>query len=123
MYVRKRSRTGCGLFASRDIAAREFIVEYTGNRMPTTEADSLKTRYLFDLENGWTIDGSPMTNKARWINHSCDPNCECELEDNHIIIYAARDIKAGEELSFDYGQDYFDDFIAPVGCKCAGCVE
>lgn len=109
---------GKGLFARAPIKKGEFVLEYTGTIIPTEVADTLGTRYLFDLEDGRTIDGSPQTNAARWINHSCEPNCEAFLEDGHINIYAERDIAAGEELSFDYGQEYFDEFFAKSGCLC-----
>lgn len=121
-HIRK-SRSGKGLFAARSIKKGEFVIEYTGKRMPTKEADELSTRYLFDLENGWTIDGSPMSNIARWINHSCEPNCETDIQDERILIFAVRDIAVGEELSFDYGEEYFDEFIKPVGCTCNACVS
>ncbi len=110
---------GKGLYAKRPIAKDEFILEYTGTLIPTKVADTLNTRYLFDLENGTTIDGSPMSNTARWINHSCDPNCDAYNEDDRIMIYAARDIESGEELTFDYGQEYFDVFLKPHGCLCS----
>lgn len=109
---------GMGLFARTPFEKGDFIIEYTGTIIPTTLADTLTTRYLFDLEDGRTIDGSPRSNTARWINHSCEPNCEAFLEDGHINIYAERDIAAGEELSFDYGQEYFDEFFATGGCLC-----
>lgn len=107
-----------GLFARTPIKKGEFVLEYTGKIVPTEVADTLGTRYLFDLEDGRTIDGSPRSNEARWINHSCRPNCEAFLEDGHINIYAERSIAAGEELTFDYGQEYFDEFFAKGGCLC-----
>jgi SET domain-containing protein len=110
---------GNGLFARVPIRKGEFVIEYTGNIISTVVADTLSTRYLFDLEDGRTIDGSPRTNTARWINHSCKPNCEAFLEDGHINIYAERSIAAGDELSFDYGQEYFDEFFAQSGCLCS----
>ncbi len=112
-----------GLFARTPIEKGEFVLEYTGTIVPTEIADTLGTRYLFDLEDGRTIDGSPKTNKARWINHSCRPNCEAFLEDGHINIYAERAIAAGEELSFDYGQEYYDEFFAKGGCLCGAALH
>lgn len=121
MYEVRKSRAGRGLFAVRGIEKGECIVEYTGPRIPTAHADTLKTRYLFDLEDGWTIDGSVMTNDARWINHSCNPNCEAMLRDGRIFLHALRGIAPGEELTFDYGEEYFDEFIRPIGCRCEAC--
>lgn len=123
-YVIRRSRPGmgCGLFAARDIAAGEFICEYTGKKIPTKVADELETRYLFELDKKWTIDGSPRSNIARYINHSCCPNVEAEIDEgDRILIHAIRDIDKGEEFGIDYGEEYFDEFIKPVGCMCEGC--
>ena len=116
---------GKGLYTESPIKKGEFVVEYTGKKIPTVVADTLGTRYLFDLENGWTIDGSPMTNLARWVNHACDPNCEAELDEDagRVFYEATRNIEPGEELTIDYGEEYFDEFIKPYGCKCAGCTE
>lgn len=122
-YRVKRSGPGkgFGLFATRAIRAGEFIIEYTGRHVTNEEADRLKTRYLFELNEQWAIDGSARSNIARYINHSCDPNCEAEVDDGHILISAAREIEAGEELAYDYGEEYFDEFIRPKGCRCAKC--
>lgn len=121
--VVKRSRpdVGKGLFARRDIAQGDFIVEYTGRKIPTMVADTLKTRYLFELDQEWTIDGQTLSNIARYINHSCLPNSEAETHDDHILIHATTDIKAEEEITIDYGEEYFDEFIKPHGCKCDRC--
>ncbi|MBI4080023.1 SET domain-containing protein [Candidatus Kaiserbacteria bacterium] len=99
----------------------KLIAEYTGVRIPTSYADTLKTRYLFALDDEWTVDGSARTNIARYINHSCEPNCEAEIHDGRIYILSTRDIQAGEELTIDYGDEYFDEFIRPTGCKCRKC--
>ena len=118
---RSRSGAGRGLFASRSFRKGEFVLEYTGKRIPSTYADTLKTRFLFEPDNKWTVDGSPLDNTARYINHSCEPNCESHIKDGHILIHAFRDITPGEELTFDYGEEYFDEFIRPQGCKCKKC--
>lgn len=111
---------GQGLFAQSGIKKGEFIIEYTGNKIPTAVADTMKdSRYLFEIDEEWTIDGSSRSNTARYINHSCDPNTEAEIDDGHIMITAVRNIKKGEELTIDYDVEYFDDFIRPVGCKCS----
>ncbi len=110
---------GQGLFAQCDVPKGEFILEYTGKKIPTAVADAMKdSRYLFEIDEEWTIDGSALSNTARYINHSCDPNTEAEIVDGHIMITAAHDIKKGEELTIDYDTEYFDEFIKPVGCKC-----
>lgn len=123
MVKQTRYGAGKGLFAGEAFKRGDFIIEYIGNKIPNSIADNLGTRYLFDLENGFTIDGSPMWNTARWINHACEPNVEAELdeEEEKIRILAMHDIEPGEELTIDYGEEYVSDFITPVGCKCKKC--
>ena len=113
---------GRGLFAAHPLEKHDFIVEYVGERISTRYADRLKTRYLFELDEAWTIDGSSHENVARYINHSCEPNAEAEVHDGRILIVATRDIFRGEEITIDYGDEYFDEFIRPLGCKCVCCV-
>ncbi len=116
--------TGQGLFAVVPIRKGDFVLEYTGRKIPTAVADSMKeARYLFEIDNDWTIDGSSLSNTARYINHSCDPNTEAEIDEDRIMITAVRAIKKGEELTIDYDTEYFDEFIRPVGCKCTRCAQ
>lgn len=116
--------TGLGLFALQNIQKGEFILEYTGNKISTAVADTMKdSRYLFEIDNNWTIDGSPRSNTARYINHSCEPNTEAEIDDGRIMITAVRDIKESEELTIDYDTEYFEEFIKPLGCKCEHCAN
>ncbi len=111
---------GKGLFARMPIAKGDFIVEYTGKKIPTKVADEMdEARYLFEVDKKWTIDGEDESNIARYINHSCDPNAESEIHDQHILISAVRDIAPGEEITMDYGEEYYDEFIRPIGCKCS----
>jgi hypothetical protein len=119
-YIVRKARPGLGygLFAALPIRKGDFIIEYTGIKIPTAVADTLTTRYLFMIDDVWSIDGSPRSNIARYMNHSCDPTCEAEIDDGRIMIYAIKDIKKGEELTFDYGEEYYNEFIKPVGCKC-----
>ena len=114
---------GQGLFAVVPIRKGYFILEYTGKKIPTPLADTMTSRYLFEIDEDWTIDGSPRSNTARYINHSCNPNTEAEIVDGQIIITAVRDIRKGEELTIDYDAEYFDEFIRPTGCKCAHCAQ
>ncbi len=120
-----RYGAGKGLFTEDFIKKGSFVIEYIGKKLPNAIADELGTRYLFDTENGFTIDGSVKWNTARWINHACDPNVEAELDEEvgRVFINATRDILPGEELTIDYGEDYFNDFIRGVGCKCVGCTK
>lgn len=122
-FVIRESRpgTGAGLFTLVNLKKKDFILEYTGVRIPSAIADDSPSRYLFEVDEHWTLDGESHTNEARWINHDCHPNVEAEIEDGKIMIYAQKKIKAGEELTIDYDSEYFDEFIRPVGCKCASC--
>ncbi len=112
---------GDGLFTVRALSQGEFILEYTGVRIPSGSAEDGGSRYLFLIDNEWTIDGPVPDNIAGYINHACEPNCEAALEEGRIMLYAKRDIPSGEELNLDYGSEYFEKFIAPVGCRCATC--
>lgn len=114
---------GEGLFARVLLKKGEFILEYVGEKIPTATADESPSRYLFEVNSKWTIDGEALTNTARYINHCCKPNVEAEIEKGHINIYALRDIQPGEELTIDYGDEYMDEFIRPVGCKCTECAK
>jgi SET domain-containing protein len=114
---------GCGLYARIPFKKGEFVAEYTGTRISTQRADELKTKYLFEIDARWTIDGSARSNIARYINHSCVPNCETDVIDDKIMIFALKDIAVGDELTFDYGDEYFDEFIRPHGCKCEQCIR
>lgn len=119
-----KSKTGMGLFATEPIARGERIVEYIGIILTDAEAEKKKhSKYLFDVRKNKTIDGSPRWNLARYANHSCNPNAESE-EDRRarIFITAIKDIAPGEEITFDYGEEYVAEHITPYGCKCASCV-
>lgn len=78
--------------------------------------------YIFTLNEKVDLDGDVPWNPARFINHSCAPNCEAEQDGDHIWIIARRDIAAGEELSFNYGYDLVDYRDHPCHCGTADCV-
>jgi SET domain-containing protein len=121
-YVIKRTGSGLGLFALKPIPAGTRIVEYTGPLVSNEEVERrAKGKYFFGVNSKWSIDGSPRSNTARYINHSCRPNCDAVVSKRRVWIWSRRAIKAGEELSYDYGKEYFDDHIKPVGCKCGKC--
>ena len=96
-------------------------MEYIGEIISNAEADRRSTKYLFELDSKHVIDGVTRENTARYINHFCKPNVEAEVVRGQIKFFAMRNIKAGEELGYDYGTEYFDEFIAPQGCKCPAC--
>lgn len=109
---------GLGLYAAEDIKKGDFVIRYTGELISTEEADRRLTKYLFEIDDDYTIDGADRSNTARYMNHFCKPNVEAEIEAGQIHFYALRDIQAGEELGYDYGKEYVDEFIKPHGCKC-----
>jgi len=118
-----RSNTGLGLFATEPIKKGAFIIEYWGRCIPNRLADDLDTKYLFEVNSRWTIDGSTRKNTARYINHSCRPNAEANIIRRVIKIRAIKQIKPGDEITYNYGSGYFDTFIKPKGCRCAKCLD
>lgn len=117
----RRSSAGLGLFANRGFRNGETVIEYVGDRVRSRKESSRVNRYLFSVNARWDIDGSPRWNVARYANHSCRPNCEAVNRRGRTLIVARRRIRPGEELTYDYGQDYFDAFIRPNGCRCLKC--
>jgi SET domain-containing protein len=73
------------------------------------------------VNSRWTIDGSPRSNTARYINHSCRPNADPMIRDRRIWIKAIRNIEPGDEITYDYGKDHFNAYIKPHGCRCDKC--
>lgn len=117
----KRSYAGLGLFAGEEIKKGQRIIEYTGERLPTAEADRRGGKYLFVLDDDIVIDGKGRENTARYINHACKPNAEAVIhEEKYIFIEAKRTIKPGEEITYDYGKEYWLEHCQP--CRCAHCV-
>jgi SET domain-containing protein len=115
-----KSRTGKGMFAAEDIPKGACIIEYIGR--PATKEQMRKNtgKYLFWLDEAETemIDGNIAANKARFINHSCQPNCEVDQDGKRIFIFAIKNIKAGEELNYDYGPEYFEMYFSNGRCQC-----
>ncbi|ACQ98693.1 SET domain protein [Burkholderia pseudomallei MSHR346] len=111
IVVRRSGVHGKGVFAAVPIKAGERVVEYKGERISWKEAlrrhphdpDDPNHTFYFALEEGGVIDGKIDGNSARWINHSCAPNCEAEEVGGHVYIHALRDIDEQEELFYDYG--------------------
>lgn len=113
-----RASAGLGLFAVRPYTKGERIIEYVGRTLTNAEEYSSRSKYLFEVNSRKTIDGMARANIARYINHSCRPNCEPEIERGRIFIDAIKNIKAGDEFHYDYGEEYFNDHIRPYGCRC-----
>ena len=120
-YAVRRANTGLGLFATRPIAAGRRIIQYVGPIVPSEEVERRSGRYFFTIDEKWAIDGSPRANTARYVNHSCRPNAEGLVEGKRIWIWSKRAIEPGEQITIDYGKEYFNDYIKPVGCKCEPC--
>jgi SET domain-containing protein len=132
IVVRRSRIQGRGVFATRDIAQGERIIEYLGSRMtheeadrhcPDDEATARHHTFLFAIDDRMCIDGSRDGNDARFINHSCDPNCDVVIARQRVFIRALHDIAAGEELSYDYwymtDEAYtMDDLRRIYPCRC-----
>jgi len=115
--IRESPVAGKGAFATRPIRKGERIIEYTGERITHAEADarydddSMEEHhtFLFTVSSRTVIDATREGNDARFINHSCDPNCESEIERGRVFIFALRDIRPGEELAYDYAYERSGD--------------
>ena len=119
----KRSSAGLGLYAFEPIKKGETIIEYVGHRLHPSHGDTLNNRYVFNVSTRVDIDGSPRWNTARYINHSCRPNCEAINRRGRIFIVSRRQITAGEELTYNYGKDYFEGILTKEGCLCVKCAD
>ena len=119
---------GVGGFAKEDIAAGTHVIEYVGEKI--TKAESLRrcesaNEYIFSLDETCDLDGNVPWNPARFLNHSCDPNCEAEPDGGRIWIVARRGIRAGEEITFNYGydlEDYREHLCRCDAVECAGYI-
>ncbi len=130
LQTRRSGVHGKGVFALQDLAEGETLIEYAGEviswpealrRHPHDPANPNHTFY-FHIDADRVIDGKHGGNSSRWINHSCEPNCEAEDDEGRIFIKALRNIKAGEELFFDYGliidARYTKKLLADYPCWC-----
>ena len=115
---------GKGVFAAEPITQGTRILEYTGERIAKEEATRRIIQgntYIFYFDASYDIDGSTRQNRARYINHSCDPNCETDMKDGGIWIITLRDITVGEELSYDYGYELVGYEKRPCRCGARNC--
>ena len=139
MWIEKKSKIhGVGIFASKNIKKNSKIIQYIGEKITKKEgdkrsADRIKkylnkknegSVYVFELNRNYDIDGSPLYNKARYINHSCSPNCEVNIVSNEIWISSIKSLKKGDELFYDYGYLFDEDDFSDHLCKCgsAKCI-
>ncbi len=117
----KRSQAGLGLYAAEPIPRNKFIIEYIGEIIDDATADRRGGKYMFEVAKNINVDGTTRENTARYINHSCRPNCEIYYYKQRVFVRSKRNIKAGEELNYDYGDEYFNGFITKRRCRCVKC--
>lgn len=120
--VKRSPHGGFGLYSNTDFKKGDEIIQYKGKIITDEQADKKLGMYLFQLDNGYTIDGSGRANTARYINHSCRPNAESyKVGKKEIWIYAMKKISKGEEITYNYGKEFFDGHIIERGCLCGHC--
>ena len=121
----RRGAHGLGLFATGPIEKGAVVAEYWGPVITDEELQRRRGKYFFELENNLAIDGKGRGNVARYINHSCTPNCEPmeDVKQKRIFILARRNIKPGEEFGYDYGKEYWDEYIKPSAAAAAAAAR
>jgi SET domain-containing protein len=122
--VKPSAVAGLGAFAMVPIRGGDTVIEYTGERI--SKQESLKrcidgNNYIFQIDDEFDIDGSIDSNLARFINHSCAPNAEAQLDGEHVWIIALRNIAPGEEITFNYGYDLDDYREHRCNCGAPNC--
>jgi uncharacterized protein len=122
LFAVKRTFTGLGLVAAKRIPKGKRIIEYFGPLITNEEVERRNGLYFFGVNTKWSIDGSARCNLARYINHSCKPNAEAIVSQRgRVWIFAMRNIRPGEEITYHYGEEYFEGVIKPHGCCCQNC--
>lgn len=123
LQVKRSSVAGLGLFAGEPIKKGTCIIEYTGRTISKKEEYTSNSKYLFEVNKRKTIDGRDRSNKARYINHSCKPNAEAIIYKGRIFIFALKNIRPGEEIFYDYGEEYWKEHIGKHRCRCIKCKQ
>mgnify|MGYP006112279007 CR=1 FL=1 len=130
--IKKSKVHGIGVIANTNIRKGTKIIEYVGEKVTKKEGDKRSAEriknylnkknqgsvYIFELNKKYDIDGTPLYNKARYINHSCNPNCEVDVLNNKIWIIAIKNIKKNQELNYDYGYPFDKDDYKDHLCRC-----
>ena len=126
--IKKSNIDNKGLVAAKDIKKGIKIIEYKGKLISKKESeenpkfDNEKRIYLFEINKRYDLDGNVSWNTARLINHSCSNNCDYEGKGLKLWVTAIKDIKKGEELSYDYGFSFDEDFKNyPCRCNSSNC--
>jgi hypothetical protein len=116
---------GLGGYARKFIPRETYIIEYVGEKIDKVESArrcEADNHFIFAYDDTHDLDGNVDWNPARWINHSCEPNCETIDDDGHMWVAAIRDIQPGEELTFNYNYDLEDYKAHPCRCGSRRCV-
>jgi SET domain-containing protein len=133
--IRQSPIQGLGAFATRRIPSGTRLIEYAGERLTPPQADARYPEvpgerhhtFLFSIDDEWVIDAAVGGNDARWINHTCDPNCDAVVDDGRIWIETIRDVEPGEELAYDYAYELEERHTPsakrryPCNCGSAQC--
>jgi uncharacterized protein len=133
--IRESAIQGLGAFATRRIPAGVRLIEYAGERLSPAQADARYPdeagqrhhTFLFAIDDEWVVDAAVDGNDARWINHSCEPNCDAVVDDGRIWIETIRDVEPGEELAYDYAYELEERHTPsakrryPCNCGSGGC--
>ena len=125
LEVRQSAIHGTGGYARKDIPTGTRIIEYVGQKIDKVESAKrceAENAYIFTVDDTHDLDGDVAWNPAKFINHSCAPNCEAEWDEGSIFINALRDLKQGEELTFNYGYDMEDFRDNVCQCQTPACV-
>ena len=124
MTIRPSPIHGMGAFANRELASGTRVIEYVGEKIDKAESNrrcSVNNACIFYLDEQFNLDGNFEWNPARYLNHSCTPNCDARLMEGRIWLAASRGIRAGEELTFNYGYDLVEYREHPCRCGTADC--
>lgn len=125
LWIGKSHISGKGLFAAQEIKKGTRIIRYIGSKIPKGESVERLAQgnaYIFSFNDRYDIDGKTLKNKARYINHSCDPNCDVLITKRSIWIIALRNIQEGEELSYNYGLTARQYTCTCGAKKCCGYI-
>jgi len=132
LYSGKSGIHSNGLFALKNIPKGKKIIQYTGKIISKKEGSEIENKqselaksdssvgatYIFELDDENDLDGNTENNPAKYINHSCEPNCEFRIENKEIWIYTKREIKKGEEITYNYGFEWNPTEYKKHPCKC-----
>ncbi len=131
-YLNQSKIHNKGIFALKDIKTGTRIIEYTGELVTKQEGDkrdaqmlqkskknqALGSTYIFYIDKKFDLDGNTKTNYAKYINHSCEPNCKYKIKNKRVWIYAKKNIPKDEELTYNYGIEWNPKTYKNYPCKC-----